>query len=359
MATILCIEHEAQARQQLVAFLAKHAFTVVEAACAESAVQQFHAYAPDIVLSAIDLPQLPGYAMYERLHAEKPDSASRTAFIFLTPDAQETAEPLRTDLDHCAKPIDFDALLKRLRRRLSQPSVGEGAVSVSIDEDCAVQRAIRESASSYNLLCYDEPDNELHQAWLIRQEEAALQQLKGLIRLRQQWIDNEADAKSSLRQSAHVLSAIADSLRINGFTRQEIALAMHGVGRACLPLVYIDSALLMNIFSMQARLIRYSSADGSLAIACWREARGLVIAFGSNNETSLRHGYEFSMPFDASKPEEDGGLWHALFLQQNIELCFAEQAALLHGIEMRLFCGDQTTASYMRIPQRLLGQYDS
>lgn len=129
--TILCIEDNREAAALITEILGGEGFDVIPAETGLAGLAALNT-PPDLVLCDIDLPDLSGLRLLERIR-EGRLLPPRVPFIFVTAYAQRSyqmeARALGCD-DYVTKPIDFELLIAIIRHRLS---VAKAAAPQPID----------------------------------------------------------------------------------------------------------------------------------------------------------------------------------------------------------------------------------
>lgn len=122
MTTILCIEDEADIRQDIVEELRDAGYETLEAADGKEGLQAIREHDPDLVLCDITMPVMNGHEVLATLRQKHPEFAE-TPFVFLTALAQRddviAGRKLGVD-DYLTKPIDYELLLVTVESRLQQ-----------------------------------------------------------------------------------------------------------------------------------------------------------------------------------------------------------------------------------------------
>ncbi len=122
MATILCIEDEADLRADIVEDLQEAGYKTLEAGDGTTGLDLIVDREPDLVLCDITMPGLDGYAVLRRLREDHPDLAD-IPFLFLTARAGRqdiiAGKTLGAD-DYLVKPVDFEMLRATVQSRLRQ-----------------------------------------------------------------------------------------------------------------------------------------------------------------------------------------------------------------------------------------------
>jgi CheY-like chemotaxis protein len=112
MAKIVVVEDEADLREILVAELEDMGHTIAEAADGDQGLKMILAVKPDLILADINMPQVNGYQLRQRLQRQHPDYA-KIPFVFVSAfaDEQDIADGLMVGADHyITKPINYDLL---------------------------------------------------------------------------------------------------------------------------------------------------------------------------------------------------------------------------------------------------------
>ncbi len=121
---ILVVEDQVDLRSIITEELLEHGYLVDEAENGQQGLSRISEYAPDLIISDINMPILDGYGMLNELRSS--DSASNdTPFIFLSAltDKSNVLSGLEYGADdYVTKPIDFDILLAKIEARLRQVS---------------------------------------------------------------------------------------------------------------------------------------------------------------------------------------------------------------------------------------------
>lgn len=122
MARILCIEDEADIREDITEELRDSGFETVEAANGREGLEVLQRDQPDLVLCDISMPVMDGYQLLTELREHHPDLAE-VPFLFLSALSDRehviSGKSLGAD-DYLTKPIDFDVLLATVKARLQQ-----------------------------------------------------------------------------------------------------------------------------------------------------------------------------------------------------------------------------------------------
>ena len=122
MATILCIEDEAEIRHDIVEELNDAGFQTLQAGDGLEGLDVIRKKRPDLVLCDITMPQMDGMALLSEIRTKYPEFAE-LPFIFLTAlaDRQDILSGIANGADdYLTKPIDFELLLAKLEGALRQ-----------------------------------------------------------------------------------------------------------------------------------------------------------------------------------------------------------------------------------------------
>jgi len=117
---VLCIEDDPGTGELLVEELGEAGYRVHLVADGRAGLDAIQSLNPDIVVCDIDLPQLSGFGVLEKVR-ERAGGLRSVPFVFLTAygqrDNQIRARKLGCD-DYVTKPIDFELLVEVIRNRL-------------------------------------------------------------------------------------------------------------------------------------------------------------------------------------------------------------------------------------------------
>lgn len=123
-ATILCVEDEADFREDIADELRDAGFLVLEAPCAQDALSMLKCETPDLILCDITMPGMDGYQFLAAVRQSRPELAD-IPIVFLTAQS-EANQIVRGKMagadDYLIKPVDFDLMLATLCARLAQVS---------------------------------------------------------------------------------------------------------------------------------------------------------------------------------------------------------------------------------------------
>ncbi len=119
---VLCIEDEADFRENISEEMEEAGLLVIQAESAEHALTFLDGIQPDLILCDVAMPGMDGYELLEIVRRKHPE-LSDVPFVFLTAhsDPQQVAAGKWAGVDdYLVKPVDFDLLMATLHARLSQ-----------------------------------------------------------------------------------------------------------------------------------------------------------------------------------------------------------------------------------------------
>jgi two-component system OmpR family response regulator len=159
---LLLVDDEDNLRSMLEAALRHSGFEVHPAATGRAALEEVPKVDPDLIVLDVMLPDLDGFAVYQRLRSE----GNRTPVLFLT--ARDTTEDKVRGLtmggdDYLVKPFSLDELVARINAVLRRTGAAKDdsalrCLDLELDDEAhLVTRAGKEVALSpteYNLLRY-------------------------------------------------------------------------------------------------------------------------------------------------------------------------------------------------------------
>lgn len=122
MSKILCIEDEADFREDIVRILQDEGYETLEASNGKEGLEVISGQHPDLVLCDINMPVMSGFEILKKLKSEGA-AESTIPFVFLTAMGQKKDMLHGIELcadDYMVKPIDFDVLLATVRSRLEK-----------------------------------------------------------------------------------------------------------------------------------------------------------------------------------------------------------------------------------------------
>jgi len=122
MARILTVEDDTELLEAISEELTEEGYEVVAVRSGEDALGKVASFAPDIIVSDIDMPGMDGYQLLERVRENHPEMAD-VPFVFLTGlgarDEQIKGKRAGVD-DYLTKPVDFEHLLVTIGCRLGE-----------------------------------------------------------------------------------------------------------------------------------------------------------------------------------------------------------------------------------------------
>ena len=122
MATILCIEDEAELRDIITEVLEEAGYDVCVANDGEKGIEMILEHKPDLVVSDITMPAMDGRELFMELRENHPSFAD-LPFIFLSAlaDQKDICEGLKLGVDdYLTKPLNFEMLLATVQSNLRQ-----------------------------------------------------------------------------------------------------------------------------------------------------------------------------------------------------------------------------------------------
>lgn len=120
--TILCVDHEAALRRQVVEHLRAAGYDTLEAADGREGLALILRRRPALVLCAIGLPRMSGHELLATVRGGRHENGD-VPFVLLSarPDGEEIILGRRLGADdHIATPVDFDLLLATIGSRIAQ-----------------------------------------------------------------------------------------------------------------------------------------------------------------------------------------------------------------------------------------------
>jgi CheY-like chemotaxis protein len=122
MARILTVEDDTELLEALSEELAEEGYEVVGVRSGEAALGKVASFAPDIIVSDIEMPGMDGYQLLDQVRKNHPEMAD-VPFVFLTGhsarDEQIKGKRAGVD-DYLTKPVDFEHLLVTIGCRLGE-----------------------------------------------------------------------------------------------------------------------------------------------------------------------------------------------------------------------------------------------
>lgn len=145
--TVVLADANAETRSRIAAMLARHGYTVVQAATVEQTLAAAR-HGAHAILVDTSLDGMNGWAILPLLR--RLDSAAQTPVVLLSMEDHETSEPLPAGAEgRVAKPFEEDALLSELARVLCGP--GEEARILIVEDDRDLARVIAEVFAHGNI----------------------------------------------------------------------------------------------------------------------------------------------------------------------------------------------------------------
>lgn len=124
MALIICVEDEAELREDLAEELGEAGHDIIHAGDGEEGLSRIIETAPDLIISDITMPRMGGYELFQIVRERHPH-LSTVPFIFLTAlaDRKNVIEGTRLGVDHyLTKPVDYEMLLATVESSLVHAS---------------------------------------------------------------------------------------------------------------------------------------------------------------------------------------------------------------------------------------------
>ena len=115
---ILVVDDDHISREAVGELLEDEGFTVALAADGHEAIAVLASFAPDLVLTDLQMPRLDGVGLLNHLRTVSPSLPVLIFTADITIDAQYTARRLGVQ-DYLNKPLDFDDMLTRIARVLA------------------------------------------------------------------------------------------------------------------------------------------------------------------------------------------------------------------------------------------------
>ncbi|GEM_PF-858785 len=135
--SVLIVEDEALARQQLAKFVRRQGYVVIEACNGKEGWEKFQEEAPSVVISDIKMPELDGMQLLKKIHDTDPEVQFVVVTAYGTTDT--VIKAIREGaIDFIKKPIDLDQLslaLGRAENKLQQQSEFTSYPTILLAED--------------------------------------------------------------------------------------------------------------------------------------------------------------------------------------------------------------------------------
>ena len=141
---ILVVDDEFQITRVLRQSLTAHRYDVRTAADGVSALDTFHDWHPDLVITDLQMPEMDGIEFCRSIRKE-----SQLPIIVLSVRGEEGTKVAALDAgadDYVTKPFGIDELLARVRAALRRSPVGEDEFALLEDGDFAIDLSKREVA---------------------------------------------------------------------------------------------------------------------------------------------------------------------------------------------------------------------
>ncbi|GAB4226039.1 MAG: hypothetical protein Kow0032_02860 [Methyloligellaceae bacterium] len=119
---ILCIEDEADLREDIAEELGDAGYRVLQAADGQEGLQMMLDHRPDLVLSDITMPRMDGHTLLTTVRRDHPKLGA-VPFIFVSAlsDHQDLIDGLKIGADdYLTKPVDYDLLLAKVDTALQR-----------------------------------------------------------------------------------------------------------------------------------------------------------------------------------------------------------------------------------------------
>src|SRR5687768_2679153 len=139
---ILVVDDEFQITRVLRQSLTAHRYDVRTAADGASAIDTFHDWHPDLVITDLQMPEMNGIEFCQAIRKE-----SQLPIIVLSVRGDERTKVAALDAgadDYVTKPFGIDELLARVRAALRRSPIGEDEFSKLEEGDFALDLATRE-----------------------------------------------------------------------------------------------------------------------------------------------------------------------------------------------------------------------
>jgi len=117
---ILCVEDEAEIRENICEILEDEGFVVFSADNAQNGYQQLIDHSPDIIISDILMPKIDGYKFLEMIRSNP--KHHNVPFIFLSALGQKSDMIKGINLsanDYLIKPVDFDLMIAKIKEKIT------------------------------------------------------------------------------------------------------------------------------------------------------------------------------------------------------------------------------------------------
>lgn len=122
MPKILCVEDEADLREDLVEILEEEGYEVATASNGSEGLRELARFNPDLIISDCLMPVMNGTEMLQAIRAGDPRLAA-TPIVFLSAHAQKSQIEAGIDSGaqhYLTKPVDYGALIEIVRRLVGE-----------------------------------------------------------------------------------------------------------------------------------------------------------------------------------------------------------------------------------------------
>lgn len=126
MPKILCVEDEADLREDLVDILEEEGYEVATASNGGDGLRELARFNPDLIISDCLMPVMNGIEMLQSIRTGNPRLAA-TPIVFLSAHAQKSQIEAGIDTGaqhYLTKPVDYGELIEVVRRLLSERADG-------------------------------------------------------------------------------------------------------------------------------------------------------------------------------------------------------------------------------------------
>ena len=130
--TVLIVDDDADIRELVAMYLRDHDYQTIEAPDGESALRQFHAYRPDLIILDVILPGMDGFDVSRKIREQ-----SAVPIIFLT--SKWETEDIVNGLaiggdDYVTKPFNPDVLIARVQTHLRKTAANHASEVIRYDD---------------------------------------------------------------------------------------------------------------------------------------------------------------------------------------------------------------------------------
>ncbi|HRI49866.1 MAG TPA: response regulator [Pseudomonadota bacterium] len=121
---ILVVEDEDNVRDVLAEFLSYRGYLVETAANGLKALPKLREFAPDLILTDLQMPGLDGFGLIRRAHEQDPDQAIVVMSALAQAEASD-AQMSACTAGYVTKPIDLDELIKVIEHAIAGSARGQ------------------------------------------------------------------------------------------------------------------------------------------------------------------------------------------------------------------------------------------